>query len=374
MEKPKRRMAVEALVASALVVGAVSADARHHKGERPRVVKVESKEDHLEDKHKSILSETRELINQIPTEALDRWRRKGESDNVVKRRLQRKLLIAIQFSDSLVARHRFKNEDREADYFEACYDKENWKEIKTYAAKASEKTGVPQDLLISIGFIESRFKPSLSRKDTKVYGPLQMTLDTGKKAAKESETIYGKEIIVDGPEDLMTIKNGLMLAAIHLKNLEAKYGQWGLAVVAYSSGEGSLEKKINSEFPDVDIGASDRSQMRTAFESATKAKKTVTKLLLVKKSGNLIKQQVVALEKARAELTEARTKYRELEKLWRDKLAKMPETLRKSGVNVFTLFDEFQSRGDNLPHSLTYPLALDSISQKANIHAEKSGG
>ncbi len=373
MEKPKKRRIAEALAASALVIGAANVDAREQKLGRAPVVKEESKED-LTKGHDSILSETKDLIDQIPGSVVEAQKQKGESDKQTRRRLHKGLLKAIAFADQSVASHRFKNDAREKDYFEACYDKTRWKEIQTFSSVASEKTGVPQELLISMGFIESRFKPSLSRKDTKVYGPLQMTLTAGKKAAKESKAVYGTEIKVDSPEDLMAIKHGLKLAAIHLKNLGDKYGQWGLAVAAYSSGSGSLDKKIASEFPDVDFGASDRQTMKDSVARAAKAKKTMGKLLLIKKSGNLTKQQSKALEKARAELSSARKQYRESKKLWRTKLNQMPQTLKDSGVNIFTIFDRIQDRGDKIPHSLTYPLALDSISDKAKAHVEKSEG
>jgi hypothetical protein len=373
MEKPKNRRIVEVLAAGALIAGAAGADAREQKVGRAPAAKVESKEG-AEKGHESILSETKDLIDKIPKSTLDSQKQKGESDRALRQRFHKELLKAIAFSDAEVASHRFKNEAREKDYFEACYDKARWKEIQTYSLKASEKTGVPQELLISMGFIESRFKPMLSRTDTKVYGPLQMTLNAGKKAARESKAIYGTEIKVDKKEDLMDIKNGLMLAAIHLKNLGEKYGQWGLAVAAYSSGSGALDKKLMSEFPNVDFGASDREEMKTAASKARKAKKTMGTLGIVKRSGKITSQQTKAYDKARADLSAARKQYRESEKLWRSKLEKMPQTLKDLGINISTLFNRIRGRGDKIPHSLTYPLSLDSISSKAKNHAEKNQG
>ncbi len=381
MEKPKKgNRIVEALAATALIVGAASIDGGGEKIDKPksedssvgvdRINPLAPKKDleinslparEAEPKAtvpESIQSETESLINQM-------------EDN---QNLKDKLEQAIEYSAGLVEDNRFKGEANERNYFEACYDEARWKEIQTYASEASQKTGVPKDILIAMGFIESGFQPSLSRSDTKVYGPLQMTLNAGKKAAEESKKIYGKEIKVESSEDLMEIKNGLKLAAIHLKNLEEKYGQWGLAVAAYSSGAGALERKIADEFPDVDVGASDREEMKQAAADGIKAKKTLGKLLLVKKSGSISRQQEKELSKVRAELSRARGQYKESEKLWREKLAKMPETFRKSGINIFTLFDSIQKKGEKIPHSLSYPLALDSISSKAKSHVEKSKG
>ena len=164
--------------------------------------------------------------------------------------------IQASFTEAgeLIRSHRYGDSVNEKKYFDACRTPEQWEPIQKSIQFASEKTGVPEQVLIAMGFIESKFDESAERKDTHVYGPYQMTLETAQEAAKDARACFGFPIEVTSVEDLKETKTAVRLAALRLRSLTKQYGQLGLAIIDYDSGRVELEHKIKEAFPAIDLG------------------------------------------------------------------------------------------------------------------------
>jgi hypothetical protein len=159
-----------------------------------------------------------------------------------------KMQAALDDAAELIRSHRYGDSVNEEKYFAACRDKDRWSHIQKSAHFASEKTGVPERVLLAMGLMESQFRENASRSDTEVYGPYQMTLSTAKDAAKDAEACFGFPIEVNSVEDLKDTKTAVRLAALDLRHREKEYGQLGLAIIGYAGGRVSLEKKSKRRF------------------------------------------------------------------------------------------------------------------------------
>lgn len=365
------RRIVEGLMAAALAVGGVS-DAQkaekskieqtetitlEKKGEQPTEVLKESEADLKFKREHPIAAELQAEIQHLPKEQ--------QEEAFVQ------LSRALADAQALVREKRFEHTSEEKRYFSVCYNFERWREIYTSAQFASDKTGIPLRTLIGIGFLESKFKTDASREDTGVYGAFQMTIDTAKAASRSAKKVFGFPIPVRSSEDLFVLKNNMRLAALRLKSLEKQFGQLGLAITAYAGGDYALEKKIVHKFPKIDLGHRDWEIMVKANREGKELSEKVKTLTQIVRSGRATPTQTKELSIATRALFATRDTYIKA-KLRRDKKrADIPGLLRAQHVNILTLHDAFKKDGD-VPHSITYPLMLDTMGELAEKHVNRA--
>lgn len=150
---------------------------------------------------------------------------------------------AMQDAAELIRLHRYGDKKNEEKYFSACRDTERWSAIYKDIQYASEKTGVPERVLVAMGLIESQFKEDEERLDTQTYGPYQLQLETAKEAAEDATSCFGFPIEVQSTDDLKNTKTAIQLAALRLRSLHKQYGQLGLAIMDYAGGQAGLQQK-----------------------------------------------------------------------------------------------------------------------------------
>ncbi len=342
------------IVAGLLAVGGIAALAER---EAPPV-KQESPVKEVEtpvQKKEEISEEEKQFRAEHPIEAELRAAHVSEAD----------AHAALQDAAELIRSHRYEGVAQEETYFAACKDAETWKQVKQHIHEASEKTGVPERVLIAMGFIESQFKEQAERKDTQVYGPYQMTLETARESAKEAEACFGTKMEVQGVKDLKDTKTAVRLAALRLRTLKKRYGQLGLAIVGYAGGHVGLEKKIKEAFPDVDLGGKDWSDMERHHKAEGEAQKLRDRILARMKRGRGTDADRAALRAAVRTFEAAGQAYTKAKASWKQKRAALPIALSEAGVNLHALYAFEKKRGGDVPHSLTYPLALDDIAERA---------
>ena len=274
---------------------------------------------------------------------------------------------AFDVANRLIRVHRYPDKIQEKKYYAACYDLAQWSEMEKSLELASNKTGIPVNALKAIGFLESQMHTDASRKDTKVDGAFQMTLETAKRAATHAKAIFGTEISVIAKEDLQDFETSAKLAALELKTLKERYGQLDLAMVAYSSSETALKEKIKASFPDIDFGEAEWKQMKQHHEAETVANATYKKLLHLEKAKNVKAEHRDAMIQAMKIVTAEGEAYKKSFAKWKKIQTDLPSTLEKAGVNLLSLFDAAENVGE-VPHSLTYALAVDGVAKNANIH------
>jgi len=273
-------------------------------------------------------------------------------------------------SFELVRDNRFPNAEEEKKTFQVVYDQEKWKSHLKSIRFASEKTGVPLRVLIAMGFIESKFDPKAVNTKTMVYGPYQMKLATAQQVARSAKEVYGFPIKVESEEDLKDVKTGVRLAALYLKQLKSQYGQLGLAIAAYSSGDKTLEDKIEKAFPKTDLGAKEWKEMERFHLAETKAKQTYDQLLKLMNTGMASNDQLREMRKVAKEFSAQTEAYKKAKATWLKKRSSLAQTWQNDGVTLLGLYAHAKKSESVVPHSLSYPLALDQIAALAHKHAE----
>jgi hypothetical protein len=279
-----------------------------------------------------------------------------------------KIQAAINEASESIRSHRYGDPKNEEKYFSVCRDQDRWSQIQKSIQFASEKTGVPERVLIAMGFIESQFNESAERSDTEVYGPYQMTLDTAKEAAKDAEEVFGFPIEVKTVEDLRETKTAVRLAALRLRALEKYYGQLGFAIVDYAGGRVGLEKKIKEAFPDVDMGAQDWKDMERHHLAERQAQKQRNELLKRMKQGRATDTDRKSLREVVGRFEAAGRAYTLAKKNWSEKRTKLPKSLEDAGATELGLYEYEKERGGSVPESIIYPLALERIAERAEWH------
>jgi hypothetical protein len=279
-----------------------------------------------------------------------------------------KIQTAIEEAAESIRSHRYGDPKNEEKYFAACRDQDRWSQIQKSIEFASEKTGVPERVLIAMGFIESQFNESAERSDTDVYGPYQMTLDTAKEAARDAEEVFGFPIEVKTVEDLRETKTAVRLAALRLRALKKYYGQLGFAIADYAGGRVGLEKKIKEAFPDVDMGAKDWKDMERHHLAERQAQKQRNELLKRLKQGRASDADRKVLREVVGRFEAAGRAYTLSKKNWSEKRTKLPKALEDAGATVLGLYEHEKERGGSIPESIVYPLALERIAERAELH------
>lgn len=273
--------------------------------------------------------------------------------------------LSLRIEDMIEDR-RFANDKEKARYFDALLDESRKKKIVHAIKSAARCTGVPEEVLLGIGLIESRWNQDAERKDTEVYGPMQMKLSTAQTMAKRingNQLRFGKqEIEINKPKDLQEdIDTAVLLAAEYLRKLYLKYGQWGLAVAAYSSGEGALDAKIKAFFPEIEFGAGATQKRENHSKALTKLKEERRKYqeqLLHDPDNTMIKKMIEEINRQWRAHNEGYARHNAEEQKAANNL---PEELARHGVCAQTLCMKDEESSDDEKHSLQYPLMLDTL-------------
>lgn len=64
--------------------------------------------------------------------------------------------------------------------------------------------------------------------------------------------------------------------------------------------------------------------------------------------------------------------YTKAKNAWKKKRADLPKKLADAGVTVLALYEHEKAKGGDMPHSITYPLALDNIAERAYQQGEEA--
>ena len=280
-----------------------------------------------------------------------------------------KMRAAMDDAAELIRSHRYSDAKNEEKYFAACRDTKRWAEIQKSIQYASEKTGVPERVLIAMGLIESQFKEDAARSDTDVHGPYMLMRETAKDAAKGAQACFGFPIEVNTVEDLKETKTAVRLAALSLKEGREIYGDLGLAIIRFAGGRVGLEQKIKEAFPNVDLGAKDWADMERHHAAEGQAQKQRNAILKRMKGGSASDTDRKALRQAVGAFEAAGAAYTKAKIVWKQKRADLPRVLKDAGVTAVALYEHEKAKGGDVPDSITYPLALDDIATRAEKQA-----
>ena len=108
---------------------------------------------------------------------------------------------------------------------------------------AAIKHGVPPDLLMSLCYVETGCQPKYN-KGSGAAGYMQFLPDTAKRFGLHVDLYNRKK------DERYNLAKSAEAAAKYLAKLHKKFGQWGLAMAAYSGGQGKLEGRLRSKFPE----------------------------------------------------------------------------------------------------------------------------
>ena len=102
-----------------------------------------------------------------------------------------------------------------------------WEHARPFA----EKHGIPEDLFFGLALGESAFNP-FARSSAGAEGMFQFMPSTGRH--------YG----LHSRRDRCSVTRSASAAARHLRDLEAQFGSWDLALAAYNAGAGRVGSAI----------------------------------------------------------------------------------------------------------------------------------
>jgi soluble lytic murein transglycosylase-like protein len=102
-----------------------------------------------------------------------------------------------------------------------------WEHARPFA----QKYGIPEDLFFGLALGESAFNP-FARSSAGAEGMFQFMPSTGRS--------YG----LHDRRDRCSVIRSASAAARHLRDLEAQFGSWDLALAAYNAGAGRVESAI----------------------------------------------------------------------------------------------------------------------------------
>lgn len=111
-------------------------------------------------------------------------------------------------------------------------DQEGYETYSPVATAAAEKHGIPSNVFLSLIAQESKWKAD-AKSGTGVRGLAQVT-----RATASGEGFSG--------EDYTTPENQIAAGASYLAKMYKKYGDWNLAVAAYNSGPGHLDRFLRT--------------------------------------------------------------------------------------------------------------------------------
>ena len=278
---------------------------------------------------------------------------------------------AMGIANELVASHRYTNEKSEKEYFAVCYDSEKWDKLVEVAEFASEKTKVPSQVILAMGFIESKMNPGAKNEETGAIGLMQITRATADDTVKIASKLYGREIKITSDEDLLDPELNMLLGAARLYVLNERLGQIGLAIAAYASSESALYEKLSKAFPEMDFGQDDWKEMKKQHDLKIKTHEDYMKLVKLSKTDHSKKTDHEAVLKSYKAFSDSVNAYKSAKELWSAKRAMIPEELKNSDATILTLFESIETDGF-VPHSITYPPALDDLANRMRRHVENA--
>ncbi len=308
-----------------------------------------------------IEAELQSLKNDLPKE-------KRES-------FEKKISHALQNAEEYVRGNLYKNPKDEQKYFSACYETEQWGHIKETAAFVSEKTGMPADALLAMGFIETQFDERAEHiqenENNSAFGTHQFTVRTAQRISKRAKAMYGFEIPVNSKEDLFNTKTSLLLAGLLFHENRGHYGQDGLAIATHASSNTSVEHLIESSFP-VDLGTSDWKKMETLHAQEVEFHDAYNALTEQYKSGDE-RVSKSELRLAYKKFEDTANAYKKVKASWKGKRAQTSKILRDAGVNLATLHARLEKKGD-VPFFITYAFAVDGVAKTMRKQEEVARG
>lgn len=199
----------------------------------------------------------------------------------------------------------------ERKYFRQIIDEENRQRILAVIDRVAQEKdketeiSVPPGILYGIGLQESGFDPNAVHKKGAV-GAMQFLPGTAREQG----------LIVDETTDeRKDLEKSLIAAGRYLRKLYNRFGQWNLALAAYSGGDQKLARRLHRFFPDA----------------------------VDKKTGKTEDKDVFIVDK---------------------------EKLKQVGANIITLQSPLFAGIQG--HSLDYPLWVERMQELADIHIHSS--
>ncbi len=291
------------------------------------------------------------------------------SDKELTRELKKRVQHISGEVQREMTQERFTNKKQEEKYFGRLKKEHGGDNIRAIVQGASTLTGVPEDLLIAIGCIESQWNREAENTVTKVYGPMQMKLATARSVAVWMNEKHDLHIVIQTEQDLKNLHNGVYLAAGYLEQQYEKYGKWDLVAAAYASGPAVLDDKIQAIFP-IDFGE-ESARQRAVHSKGIKEAKDRIDVLKEKKNRTAAEDiQLRAARKAWAEHNDAYALYHAKELA---AYKKIPTELARYGVSAYTLSmpdvcsEDGETCGFPEKHSLEYAVSVDGVVKHANF-------
>ncbi len=194
----------------------------------------------------------------------------------------------------------------ERKYFERVFN-ESFENKQQVLFDAAQEFDVPPELLQAVCYHESGCHPGSVNEGSGATGYMQFLPDTAKAMGLKID----KKHKIDERRDL---KKSARAAAQYLSQLHDRFGQWGLALVAYSGGGGKLSRRLRESFPESFPDRRVRQDVKITRDQITSAKKA---------------KKIGYLNALREKMRELLDKESELSKT-------IPGKLRKEGVNLAT--------------------------------------
>lgn len=200
---------------------------------------------------------------------------------------------------------------------------------------------------------------------------MQITRATADDTVKIASKLYGRDIQLTSDEDLFDPELNMQLGAAHIYVLEKRLGQLGLAIAAYASSESALYEKLSEAFPEIDFGQDDWKEMQKQHDAQITTHEAYIKLVELSKTDHSKKTDHEAVLKSYKAFSDSVNAYKTAKESWSAKRAMIPVELKNSDATILTLFESIVADG-SVPHSITYPPALDDLALRMRRHVENA--
>lgn len=170
----------------------------------------------------------------------------------------------------------------EIHYFERVLG-DNYQNKKDILFTAAKKYGVPPELLQALCYHESGCQAGSTNKGSGAAGYMQFL-------PKTARAMGLKVDLKNHIDERRDLKKSADASAKYLAQLYGRFGQWGLALVAYSGGGGKLSRRLREKFPDVFHDRRERQDAKITYKKILSAKNGSYKNSLRKKMRALLAQ------------------------------------------------------------------------------------
>lgn len=154
----------------------------------------------------------------------------------------------------------------------------NWVESECYLQtvnRAAAATNEDRDFLLAVIYVESRFEPrAVSEKGA--VGLMQLLPTTAAEVAKENGMEFADTVSLE--KSLRDPETNVMLGAIYLSDMRARFGDTRLALAAYNGGPTALAQWMSDNPSDSEVSKFPKGETRQYVSSVEKTYSRVKRL------------------------------------------------------------------------------------------------